>query len=196
REIERHARPAAEPLKLRNVGDPTLGGAARTAREEPHRAVAALHRIGSDADRRHRMTEEVVRDRGQLARLVVGPAVIHAREATTLDRTERERELAVGTSVLQRAQTPVLTAKERDRAIPELDLHHLSRPNRALVLDRVPAVGIEPRCSDFQTALPRFGEQQGRRTHRGLTAGAGAATGPRVRRRRERTTPGGTGPAH
>ena len=184
REVERHARPPAAPLQLRNVGDATLGGACRIAGEDPHETVADLRGVRADADGGHGVTEAVVRDVGEPARLVVRPPVIHAREPAALHAAERERQVAVRAAVLERADTPVGAAKERDRAVPERHLDGAVARHRALVLDGIPVVGIEARHAHLLPPVTRLGEGGRRRVHRGVPASAGTPSVAPARRRR------------
>ena len=124
-------------------GTCALVGQRGIARKEPDQAVAHPDRVGAQADRGERAAEEVVGDRRQPSVLRVGPAVVRAGERAPGHVSERELELPVRAAILERSQAAVGPAVERDGLAPEGDLHHLAGLDRAVVLDRVPVVGVQ-----------------------------------------------------
>ena len=186
REVHRHARPPIRALQLRDVGNPPLARPRRVAGEDPHQAVARLHRIRAHADVRQRMAEEVVRHARQPPVGIVAPAMIRARQPAVFDRAQRELELAMAAAVLERMQRAALIAVERDRRPPEGDLDHAAARHACLVLDCVPVVGMEPGRAGLVAARARV--LVDRRHRRGAHAGcptptARTATATRRRRR-------------
>ena len=131
------------------------------------------------------MSKAIVRHLREPARLVVRPAVVHAREPAALDGTQRERQMAVGAAVLECPQPAVVAAVERDGAAPERDLHRAPTRHRALMVHRVPVVGVEAGRADLLAPVARLGERR-RRVHdcRRAPASGGAVAVSGDRRRR------------
>src|SRR5207245_2019155 len=87
--------------------------------------------------------------------------VIRTGEVAAVHFAERELELPVCATVLERAQPAVLSAIKRDRPFPELDLDNLARPQRAIVFHRVPIIGVHAGGARFLPAVVRILETRG-----------------------------------
>ena len=96
------------------------------AGEDPDQAVALLGGEAADADVRKRLTEQLVRDLGDLAFAVVLPAVIHAHKVAALDLANRELDLTVRAAVLHGVDLAVVTAIHGDGSAPKLGAHRLA----------------------------------------------------------------------
>src|SRR5271170_4388001 len=83
-------------------------------------------------------------DEDALARFVVLPAVVAAREPAPLHLAERQLQLAVRAPVLERARTPVRSSVDGKRPSPEDHLPHLLRGQLVAPERGIPVVGVEP----------------------------------------------------
>ena len=163
---------AVRPLELGDVGDAPLRRPARDRRGRSRRGRSARAPDRSAAARRERAAEQLVRDARQPPVVRVAPAVVRAGERAALHRAERQLELPVGAAVLDRAQRAVGAAVERDRLAPEGHLDDRAGAHRALVLDRVPVVGVRGR---------RRGPARGGRGPRGGRAARSRPSPPAAR---------------
>ena len=192
-----HIRPGVPALELGHFGQRPERRTRRIAGEEPDETVAALDRVGADAERRHGAPAAVVRDARERAVLAVGPAVIRAGEDAAGHLAERQLELAVGAAVLECAQLAVGAAVHGDGLAPEPCRDHLPWPDCLVVLHGVPVVGVEAGCPDLLAQVARVLERGRRGRHgrapRAAPSGGGATAGTGRRRYRTRQGPRGPG---
>src|SRR5205085_12693468 len=89
-------------------------------------------------------------------RAIIAPAMISTGEIAAIHLAEGELELAVGTTVLQGAESTVRAAIEHHRGIPKPDLDRLSWSHGMIVLDGVPVIGVQPSGAGLLTPVAPF----------------------------------------
>src|SRR5581483_8884238 len=91
---------------------------------------------------------------------VVLPAVIRANQLAALHLAERELELTVRATVLDRRELAVLAAEQRDRLLPERDLFDLAAFDVSIPFDRVPIIRVHSGGARLLTAVLRLLERR------------------------------------
>ena len=143
-EVDHAVGPGVGALDLGDARDLALAAQLRIAREEPDHAVALEHRKSLEGDL-ELLAEVVVGHVHQAAFAVVGPAVIGAAQGAAFDLSQGELEIAMGAAVLHGAHGTVLTAEDRERAMPEHHLLHAAHGQVARHQGRIPVVRIHAR---------------------------------------------------
>src|SRR5258708_4847527 len=136
REVERHACPSLRALEFRQFRHRHHLGPSRIAGKDPDQPIACAHRKGGKTDPRHLPPEQLMRNGCEVARAVVGPAVIGAGKIAAVDLAERQFDLAMRAAGLERVHDTTAAAKERGGTPPEPGFPDPSHPPRPRGLDR------------------------------------------------------------
>ena len=126
REVERHARPSLCALQFWQFGHRHRLGPSRIAGKDPDQPIACAHRKRGDADPRHLPPEQLMRDRYEVARAVVGPAMIGTGKVAAVDLAERQFDVAMRAAVLEGMHDAIAAAKENNRPSPSHRLRAVS----------------------------------------------------------------------
>src|SRR5262249_53614446 len=112
--VDGNTSPRVRPLELRDLGHRCAACALGIAEEDPDEAVAHFERVRLDAALGHSVAEELVLDVDQAAPAVVAPSVVRAAQPPAFHLAERELQLPMRTSILERVELPRSVTIDRD----------------------------------------------------------------------------------